>query len=400
MRILVSSIGDLKRCAHNRLHEFVRYLSRSHEVTVLSIRDWWKAEQTDTSLYSQGAEDIWERVKVHYLTNRRISPILQELLSVSTVGRLMREVGSSFDVHLNYNTLISGFLVAARMRSAEVRTVYDIADDLPAMIRMSPQIPALFRPLGGALAKLMVYGNLMISEKVALTTDALDIPSVLQEKCIVLPNGVDTTLFRRQDSSALRSRLGMDDSFVLGYVGVLREWIDLEPTILAIGRLKASGHRVKLLVVGEEGGLTGPETLAQRHGVAEDVVFTGTVPYPEVPAYISCMDTGLIPFAENPIAAGAFPLKLLEYMACQVPVLSSPLPAIKSAVSDRALYASSCEEIVSATKLLVREPALVERLGTEGRQFVEERYAWDRIVSCLESVLHEIATNETSNRQE
>ena len=29
----------------NRPHQFVRYLSRKHEVTVLSINDWWKEKK-------------------------------------------------------------------------------------------------------------------------------------------------------------------------------------------------------------------------------------------------------------------------------------------------------------------------------------------------------------------
>ena len=50
MKILVTSIVDLKKTAHNRLHQFVRYLAQNHEVTVLSINDWWKANQTNAEL--------------------------------------------------------------------------------------------------------------------------------------------------------------------------------------------------------------------------------------------------------------------------------------------------------------------------------------------------------------
>ena len=46
MKILITSVVDLKKTAHNRLHQFVKYLNRNHEVVVLSINDWWKADQT------------------------------------------------------------------------------------------------------------------------------------------------------------------------------------------------------------------------------------------------------------------------------------------------------------------------------------------------------------------
>jgi len=44
MKILMTSIVDLKKSQHNRPHQFVKYLSKKHDVTVLSINDWWKGE--------------------------------------------------------------------------------------------------------------------------------------------------------------------------------------------------------------------------------------------------------------------------------------------------------------------------------------------------------------------
>ena len=47
MKILLTSIVDLKKSQHNRPHQLVKYLSKKHEVTVLSINDWWKGGQED-----------------------------------------------------------------------------------------------------------------------------------------------------------------------------------------------------------------------------------------------------------------------------------------------------------------------------------------------------------------
>ncbi len=389
MRILISAVVDLKRSAHNRLHDFVRHLSRKHHVTILSIKDWWKAEQANVSLYDRGFEEVWRQVDLRYFTERRISPIVQELFSAATLGGILQELGDSFDVHFNYNTLVSGLLVAARMKVAGVGTVYDLADDLPAMIRASPQIPSALQPLGGAFARLMVRCNLAVSQKVTLTTDAIGLPRAFRDKCVVIPNGVDTERFRKQDGRELRGRLGLGDAFVLGYVGVLREWVDLEPAIRALADLRRAGRDVRLLIVGEEGGLQRPRALASRHGVVEHVFFTGTVPYAQVPFYIACMDVALIPFAENPVTAGALPLKLLEYMACQVPVVSTRLPGIERAVGDRVLYAATSDEIAFAVRTLMQ--GAPQQRAVEGRHFVEQHYSLERSVSGLEEILVSIS---------
>ena len=63
MRILITSIVDLKKSQHNRPHHFVRYLSKNHEVTVLSINDWWKGKQDNLAFYCREFDDIFERIK-------------------------------------------------------------------------------------------------------------------------------------------------------------------------------------------------------------------------------------------------------------------------------------------------------------------------------------------------
>ena len=43
MNILLTSIVDMKKSQHNRPHQLVRYLSKKHEITVLSINDGGRA---------------------------------------------------------------------------------------------------------------------------------------------------------------------------------------------------------------------------------------------------------------------------------------------------------------------------------------------------------------------
>jgi len=45
LKILITSIVDLKKSQHNRPHQFVKYLSKKREVRVLSINDWWKGKR-------------------------------------------------------------------------------------------------------------------------------------------------------------------------------------------------------------------------------------------------------------------------------------------------------------------------------------------------------------------
>lgn len=394
MNILISSIIDLRSSAHSRLHEFVRYLSRDHKLTILCIRDWWKSSQTNTNLYRLGFEDIWDNIDIIYYTDSRISPLFQEVSSVFTLNSIFNTIRESFDVHFNYNTLFSGLFAAIKLKRRGIGTVYDIADDLPAMISLSPMISPNLRPIGRVIGRHLVKYNMGISEKVTITTEALKLPHLYKSKCTILPNGVDTNLFRKVDCNKLRHKLGIENEFVMGYVGVLREWVDLEPVIKAIAMLRLLKCKSYLIVIGEEGGLKRFKEIVRYYGVQDLVIFTGTITYPDIVNYIACMDAGLIPFNNNLIATGALPLKLFEYLACEIPVISSKLPAIFNLFGDRIFYFSNENDIVKTVKSLKDNTQLIPEYGLTGRKLIEENFSWRKISLDLENILEEVSNSK------
>jgi glycosyltransferase involved in cell wall biosynthesis len=390
MKILVSSIVDLEKTAHNRLHQFIKHLSTNHEITVLSINDWWKTSQTDTNIYNKDFRDVLGKIRIEKFSRRKASPIHQEILSIRTIPKLLKEVGyRDFDVHLNYNTLFSGYFVAKKMHSIGICTIYDLADDLPEMIRTSPQINYLFRNIGGFVGTIMVRKNIALARKVTHTTLSLKSDySITDEKSELLPNGVDIDLFKNYDSDGIKERLDITDDFVIGYVGVLREWVDLRPIFEAVKDIEKE-YKVKLLIVGEEGRLKENKSLAEKLGIRDKVMFTGTVPYTEVPKYISSMDVCLIPFDTGGVSRNALPLKLFEYMACKKPVISTKLIGVEDAVGDRVFYASDKEQFKDQIIRLYNDDDLRKKMGTEGRKFVEQNYSWSKITGLLDAILEE-----------
>lgn len=374
MKILITSIIDLKKSQHNRPHQFVKYLSKNHDVTVVSINDWWKGGQDNLESYSNEFADIFDRIDYIYLSDKKISPILQEVLCTKRVSEVVK---GGFDVHLNYNSLVSGYVA-----SRKIKTVYDLADDLGSMIRSSPQIPKILRPFGGIFGDLFLHENINRSELITVTMENIvDSCKVPLDKYEVIPNGVDTSLFKPHEDA--KANLGLD-GFIIGYVGVLREWVDFKPVFLA---LKSMNPEIKLLIVGKEGFFYENVELAKICGVADRVIFTGMISYSQVPKYISAMDVCLIPFKRGGISENALPLKLFEYMACEKPVVSTELLGIKNTVEDMVMYANNEEEYKETFDILYNDRNLRLKLGINGSQFVENNYEWGKIVGKLEDIL-------------
>lgn len=125
---------------------------------------------------------------------------------------------------------------------------------------------------------------------------------------------------------ALRSRLGLEGRFVLGVMGstvfsprlgICYGW-DLVEALAALPDLPVHG-----LVIGDGTGLGWLKEKAVRLGVADRVVFTGRIPYPEVPVHLRLMDVALSTQTNNLPGQVRTTGKLPEYMAAGRFILAS-----------------------------------------------------------------------------
>lgn len=371
----MTSHVDLRNSQHNRPHEIVRHLAEKHDVTVISINDWWKSSQDNLEKYRQEFEDVLGKIRYIYLTERHASLAAQELLSRGPLREILKE---DFDVHLNYDGLFVGLSA-----SKKYPTVMDLADDVAAMMGESSQIPKSLRPLARGIGRAMIGKNVKKAKYVTLSTAGLKaLYKVPENKARVIPNGVDPDRFRYYGDTRRELNLG---GFNVGYVGVLREWVNLEPVFRA---LETMNSEINMIVVGKEGRYDENISLAKQCGVSNRVNFTGMIPYRDIPRYICAMDVCIIPFEISATADSAVPLKLFEYMACERPVISTPIRGVESIAGDSILYVRGADEWADAISRLYEDDKLRTELGKRGRRIVEDGYTWERITSEFEAVLH------------
>jgi glycosyltransferase involved in cell wall biosynthesis len=379
---------DLKASQHNRPHQLIRYLAKKHDITVLSIRDWWKKAQRSDKAHSLGFDDFFDEIEYKYLTDRKVSPVVQEVVFHRASTGLLDE---DFDVQLNHHSLMTGYHMSKRFP-----TVYDIADDLTAMIKGSPQIPRPLKPYGYAVGLHFLHRGIAKAKCVTLTCDALAKKfRVPAPKSRIIPNGVDLNAFKNKNGGKAPIEL---DGFIVGYVGVLREWVDFGPVFRALG---AIDKRIKMLIVGKEGQFDEIRNLARMCRVSDRVTFAGEVDYVDVPGYIAAMDVCLIPFTGRDISQGAVPLKLFEYMASGKPVLSTELQGVRGVAGDAVQYCSCAIDYVEKITALYEDETLRKQMGMAGEKLVSAKYDWENISKALERILACVAEQENvfKNRQ-
>ena len=113
-----------------------------------------------------------------------------------------------------------------------------------------------------------------------------------------------------------------------------------EPRLLFVGAITATKLDLGLLaelarirpdwslaLVGSV-GLGDPSTDISSLAALPNVHMLGPRPQAELPAVLRGADVGLIPYLASPLTASIFPMKVYEYLAAGLPVVSTPLPAL------------------------------------------------------------------------
>jgi glycosyltransferase involved in cell wall biosynthesis len=104
---------------------------------------------------------------------------------------------------------------------------------------------------------------------------------------------------------------------------------------------------------------------------------------------IASFDIGLMPLADGPFERGKCGYKLIQYMACGLPVIASPVGVNRELVKHgvNGFLADSLKEWGVALNELCSDPALRARLGAAGRRMVEQRYSLQAMGPRLAEVL-------------
>ena len=107
---------------------------------------------------------------------------------------------------------------------------------------------------------------------------------------------------------------------------------------------------------------------------------------------INTFDVGVMPLPDDEWARGKCAFKLIQYMACAVPVVASPVGANMEVVtSECGLLAQTPEEWTDALRVLRDSPSLRQRMGEASRHRVVENYSLHTAVPKLAEVIRHAA---------
>jgi glycosyltransferase involved in cell wall biosynthesis len=214
-----------------------------------------------------------------------------------------------------------------------------------------------------------------------------------RERVLLLTNGVDLSLFIPMPQKQARAELGWKNHFTILYAGTYGLSHKLS-TILEAAACLQERTDIQFVFVGD--GVDKASLLAQaREWMLTNVTFQDAQPHERMPVVLAAADVCLVPMRKLPLFEGRLPLKMFEIMACARPfVLGVAGEACQLAVQEAGAALSvepeNATALASAILHLYEHPEKLERLGQQGRAFVEAHFDRDQLVATLDVRMREV----------
>jgi glycosyltransferase involved in cell wall biosynthesis len=245
---------------------------------------------------------------------------------------------------------------------------YSNPTQLPALGRYNPGL-LVFDSLDAAEDEFafwepFYYQAVASADLVLASSDKLYLRArEINPATILLPNACDYDYFSRAQTDA---RIPADlielEQDVIGYVGVIASWCDLE----LLDRVALEFPDCTLLMIG-------PLYNVHNIPLRSNLQWLGYKGYGELIRYVRCFDVGIIPFKISSLTEAVNPIKMWEYMAMGLPVVTTALPEAGK-YGDIIYHASGPEEFIKLIRQALKDKDVTRR---ERRMALARENSWE-----------------------
>jgi len=212
-----------------------------------------------------------------------------------------------------------------------------------------------------------------------------------QRRMVRLAPGVDVTFFRPgAGGAAVRDRLGLTGRPVVTCVSRMVPRKGQDTLIKAWPQIKSQVSDAVLLLVGD--GPYAPELrrMARRLGVS-DIIFTGPVPWPQLPGYYDAADVFAMPCRTRRAGLDVEGLGIvyLEASATGLPVIGGDSGGAPDAILDGETGYVVTDAAGTAARIseLLGDPARARAMGEKGQAWVDREWREELPAARLAAIL-------------
>jgi len=190
-----------------------------------------------------------------------------------------------------------------------------------------------------------------------------------------IPNGIDFEHYKNPDI-ALAEKLKKIKKPVIGYLGVIENRLDFDLLI----KISEKFPQASLVLAGPVWKQAETKALRQK----KNVHFLGPISYHDLPELYHYFDIGIIPHRVNEFTKSMNPLKMYEYLACGLPVVTTPVAGTEQ-FSDLITVAADNSDFLKAIAHYLKSPGDSET--KQARQQAVAKHSWDERLDRMFSII-------------
>ncbi|HOJ52836.1 MAG TPA: glycosyltransferase family 4 protein [Syntrophales bacterium] len=230
-----------------------------------------------------------------------------------------------------YVRQMNSFLPLLMARLTGAFTFFEIPNDPFIAYQLDPPVKRVLIRLIDFISFRLAHRLVVLSNWTKKRLETLG--HVAGRKIIVFPSGTDTELFRPIEKKAACARLALNPHHLyVGFIGSFLPYQGVETVIEAAPHIIAQEEKARFLLVGDGPMKIKWERKVQEKHLHDFFIFTGQVPYEEVPFYLGVMDVCVAPHRGETNQSS--PVKIFDYMAAGKPIVASDIEAVREIVEE------------------------------------------------------------------
>ena len=369
------------------MHDFPELLSlKGHEVHFLDFdegkpRARWKPITTIESRAHKGSK-VSVTTPPRFLPGilgRLLATLIQPLVFIQLIKRIKP------DVVVTYSIPTSGWQITYICNRNNIPIVARVID-IPHVLRETH-----FKPLVKWSEKYVFRKASFVStHNEALRQYCIGLGAAPDKSSVIYP-GIDMSRFfpapPRQD---LLTKVGIQPTDkVLLFMGTIFRFSGLVELLTELAPALRLDKSIKFLILGDGEDFNRLHQLAITLGLQSQVIMPGRIEYDLLADYLRLGHVALLPFKQELVTHGALPGKVLQYLACGLPTISTPLDGLKSMIppNQGILYANNSQEMANIAIELVSNSDKQHELVSLGVDLMILHCNWKTQLQSFEQMI-------------
>ena len=399
--LIVHEIDWIKKVPFEPHHLAEIFSTKQHQVFVIdcaepNLSDILRGLHTSTikdyhRLYDDASITL---IRPSSLLIKGLNRLTYFLSCKKTIKKILVE--NSIDLIFLYGVATNGIQCIELSRELNIPIVFRALDVAHKLVR----IPCLQNHTKKLEKSIFSSADLVLTTTPQLSNYAEEMGS--NSDCIkYFPLGVNSRYFKpMKKNNELLQELGIqtNDRIIL-FMGTLYPFSGIDHILKNFHLLQNKIKQIKFVIIGGGPDFNRLKSLSNELQLNKNIIFTGFVEQKKIPEYIAIADICLNPFVINTLTDRVIPTKILEYLACGKPVLSTPLKGTVELLPNEnyGIVYSQLDDFISSIEKLLQNKAHLDKLGENGFSYVKKNHYWDSLADQLIKIFDNLIKNKNND---